>query len=72
MQATKEMLDRALALACKFIADGPQQYHEANTPEGWARVFLQAAVSGKSIDEVLRDMPPPEMMSDEERDAASS
>lgn len=52
--ATKDVLRelgitrRALALACERIADGPQQYAEANTPDGWQEVFtLQARLNVK-------------------------
>ena len=58
---------RALLLACERIADGPQEYHEANTPEGWAEVFMEAARDGKTTDEVLASRPAPRMMTDEER-----
>ena len=43
MEATKEVLKRALELACERIADGPQEYHEAATPDQWMdRYVLQA------------------------------
>ncbi|WP_313415985.1 hypothetical protein [Stenotrophomonas sp.] len=38
-----EVLKQALKIACERIADGPQRYHEANTPEGWCDVFVQRA-----------------------------
>lgn len=37
----------ALHLACVRIADGYQEYHEANTPEGWAQHFLDLAAKEK-------------------------
>jgi len=64
-----EVLRKALALACARIADGPQKYHEANTPEGWAEVFVAAARDGKTTDEVLAAQPNPQRMTDEERAA---
>lgn len=36
-------LRAALLLACERIADGPQEYHEANTPEGWVDVYMEEA-----------------------------
>lgn len=61
-----EIYKRALLLACERIADGPQQYHEANTPEGWAELFVQAARSGQSTDEVLAARPAARAMTDAE------
>lgn len=62
-------LQRALLLACDRIADGPQQYHEANTAEGWAEVFTDAATSGRTVEQVIADRPAPRKMTDAERTA---
>lgn len=55
---TADTLQKALMLACRRIADGPQEYHEANTPEGWFEVFTDAAAKGMTTDEVLASYPP--------------
>lgn len=39
----EKILREALVLACERIADGPQEYHEANTAEGWAERFINQA-----------------------------
>jgi len=54
-------------LACERIADGPQEYHEANTPDGWADVFIDAAREGKTPEQIISDRPRPVRMSDAER-----
>lgn len=33
----------ALSMACRRIEDGPQEYHEANTGDGWMDVYLKRA-----------------------------
>lgn len=63
----EEVLQRALLLACDRIADGPQQYHEVNTPDGWADVFTEAAERGVTTDEVLASRAEPRKMTDAER-----
>ena len=63
----QETSEKALRLACNCIADGPQKYHEANTPEGWVSVFTLAAQTGKTVEEVLADQPAPQMMTEAER-----
>lgn len=40
-----QVLKQALKIACERIANGPQKYYEANTPEGWTEVFVQRAKS---------------------------
>lgn len=63
MSRTREqILQEALILACRRIADGAQAYHEANTPDGWAEVFVKAAETGRSTDEVLAGRPEPRAM----------
>ena len=63
------VLERALRLACERVADSPQTYEEANSADGWFRVFVAAAGTGKSVREVIEATPPPEPMTDEERAA---
>lgn len=48
-------LRKALMLACERVADGPQLYHEANTPDGWADVYIAAALEGKTPDQVVNE-----------------
>jgi hypothetical protein len=43
MQDRIHVLTMALSLACVRISDGPQEYHEANTPEGWRDHFIAKA-----------------------------
>ncbi len=38
-----DVLERALMLACRRIADSQQRYEEANTPEGWCEEFIRRA-----------------------------
>lgn len=40
-----EVLEKALELACRRVADSPQRYEEANTAEGWYEVFIRQAES---------------------------
>ena len=42
----ESILRDALGLACARIADGPQEYHEANTAGGWAEKFICEAENG--------------------------
>jgi hypothetical protein len=65
--STQNRIEAAFRLACSYIADGPQSYEEANTPEGWAGVFLDAAESGKPVRQVISEQPTGEMMSEGER-----
>ena len=66
-RSNEELLEGALLLACERIADGHQQYHEANTPDGWAKVFVEAFDRGMTTDEVLSSRPAPQAMTDEQR-----
>ncbi len=50
MKTEVEILKAALMLACERIADGPQEYHEANTPDGWARVYIEHATNDTKHD----------------------
>lgn len=43
IERERDVLRLALSLACARIADGPQTYSEANTPEGWAEVYIKEA-----------------------------
>lgn len=68
--STVEQIITALAVACHFVADAPQQYHEANTPDGWAMVFLEAARTGRTPDQVIADAPAAKDMTPGYREAA--
>lgn len=48
MKTNNETLRAALNLACERIADGPQDYSEANTAEGWAEKFIADAEANKA------------------------
>lgn len=54
------VLESALRMACQRIADGPQRFEEANTADGWARVFIAAAESDSTPADVTGAAPPAE------------
>jgi hypothetical protein len=54
-KADPAILKRALLLACERIADSPQSYEEANTPDGWFEEFTKRAES----DQVPQTVPVP-------------
>jgi hypothetical protein len=62
-----EVLEQALMLACRRIADSGQSYEEANTPEGWRDVYLAAAETDRSPEQVIADKPRPRRMTEAER-----
>lgn len=43
IQKEAKMANDALYLACQRISDSPQQYHEANSPNGWVNFFREKA-----------------------------
>jgi len=70
MENQTELYRQALMLACQRVADSPQKYHEANTAAGWRDVFIEAARTGRTTDQVLESRPSPRMMKDTERQMA--
>ena len=45
----KTTLEQALDMACERISDSGQEYHEANTKEGWKEYFIkEAQLKGES------------------------
>ena len=57
-RCSNDQLSRLIDTVCKEIADADQEYHEANTQEGWRSIFeTEKPMTKKQIMEKYGDVP---------------